>query len=131
MILPLICQHNAQTDPVVLRDRLEKMIPQGYHCLGAFESERLIGIAGYWTGTKFWCGQYLEADNVFILPEYRNSGIGGQLMAWLEARASELGCDRVVLDSYVTLANAHRFYFRRGYEITGFHFTRLVPPESD
>jgi hypothetical protein len=30
----------------------------------------------------------------------------------------------VALDSYVTYAGAHKFYFRRGYEIVGFHFIK-------
>ncbi|MFZ4763724.1 MAG: GNAT family N-acetyltransferase [Roseimicrobium sp.] len=123
-ILPLIELHNAKIAPEVLRRRLEAMIPHGYHCIAAFQEERMVGVAGYWVGAKFWCGEYLEADNVFVLPELRSEGIGAKMMDYLEAKALTLGCKVVALDSYVTFAGAHKFYFRRGYEIAGFHFIR-------
>lgn len=123
-ILPLIEQHNAKLTPAELRRRLEAMIPHGYRCIAAFQHGRMVGVAGYWLGTKFWCGEYLEADNVFVLPELRSAGIGAKLMDHLEHKARELGCKVVALDSYVTYAGAHKFYFRRGYEIVGFHFTK-------
>lgn len=126
-ILPLIEQHNAKLSPEELRRRLELMIPNGYHCIAAFQNERMVGVAGYWHGTKFWCGEYLEPDNVFVLPELRSAGIGAKLMDWLEDKARELGCKCVALDSYVTYAGAHKFYFRRGYEIVGFHFIKKAP----
>ena len=123
-ILPLIEQHNPKQDPAELRRRLEVMIPQGYRCIAAFQGDMMVGVAGYWISAKFWCGEYLEPDNVFVLPELRSAGIGARMMDWLEEKARELGCKLVVLDSYVTYAGAHRFYFRRGYEIAGFHFVR-------
>jgi len=48
------------------------------------------------------------------------------MMDYLEDKARQLQCKLIVLDSYVTYAGAHKFYFRRGYEITGYHFTRAV-----
>jgi GNAT superfamily N-acetyltransferase len=125
-ILPLIEQHNSKLTPAELRRRLDAMVPHGYRCIAAFQGGRMVGVAGYWTGVKFWCGEFLEPDNVFVLPELRSAGIGAKLMDHLEAKAEELGCKLVVLDSYVTYAGAHKFYFRRGYEITGYHFTRPV-----
>ena len=125
-ILPLIEQHNAKQAPEELRRRLEVMIPLGYRCIAAFMGERMVGVAGFWVGAKFWCGEYLEPDNVFVLSELRSAGIGAKLMDYLEGKARTLGCKVIGLDSYVTYAGAHKFYFRRGYEIVGFHFTRPV-----
>lgn len=126
-ILPLIEQHNAKLPPDELRRRLEAMIPHGYRCIAAFLDDRMVGVAGYWLGAKFWCGEYLEPDNVFVLPELRSSGIGAKLMDHLEDKARTLGCKVIALDSYVTYAGAHKFYFRRGYEIVGFHFIKKFP----
>lgn len=125
-ILPLIEQHNAKLAPQEVRRRLEVMIPRGYRCIAAFMGERMVGVAGFWVGAKFWCGEYLEPDNVFVLPELRSAGIGAKMMDYLEEQARTLGCKVIGLDSYVTYAGAHKFYFRRGYEIVGFHFTRAV-----
>jgi GNAT superfamily N-acetyltransferase len=126
-ILPLIQAHNPDIPPEELRGRLEAMVPHGYHCIAAFLDGRIIGVAGYWLGVRFWCGAYMDVDNVVVDPDLRSRGIGKQLMDWLHRKAEELGCQIVVLDSYVTYAGAHRFYFREGYQILGFHFTREVP----
>ena len=125
-ILPLIEKHNAKIEPAELCRRLELMIPQGYYCIAAFEGDRIVGVAGYWLGARFYCGEYMDVDNVVVDESLRSRGIGLKLMDWLHAKAKELGCRVVMLDSYVTLARAHKFYFRQDYEILGYHFSRKV-----
>ncbi len=125
-ILPMIGQLNPKIPAEELKRRLEQMIPKGYHCIAAFNDERMVGVAGYWLGTRFYCGEYMDVDNVVVDETLRSSGIGARMMGWLHAKAVELGVKVVVLDSYVTYAAAHRFYFRQGYEILGFHFNRKV-----
>ena len=123
-ILPLIEKHNAKIEPAELRRRLELMIPQGYHCIAALDGDRIVGVAGYWLGARFYCGEYMDVDNVVVDESLRSRGIGLKLMDWLHAKAKELGCRVVMLDSYVTFARAHKFYFRQDYEIIGYHFSR-------
>ena len=130
LILPLIERHNAKIPPEELHRRLKAMIPCGYHCIAAFEGERIVGVAGYWLGARFYCGEYMDVDNVVVDPDLRSKGVGAKMMDWLEAKARDRGCKVVVLDSYVTYAGAHRFYFRQGYEILGFHFHKPSTPAS-
>lgn len=125
-ILPLIEKHNAKIEPSELRRRLEVMIPHGYHCIAAFEKDHIVGVAGYWLGARFYCGEFMDVDNVVVEESLRSRGIGLKLMDWLHKKSRELGCKVVVLDSYVTFVGAHKFYFRQGYEILGFHFSRKV-----
>ena len=66
----------------------------------------------------------MDVDNVVVDETRRSGGIGAAMMDWLEDHAHALGCKSVMLDSYVTLARAHKFYFRRGYEILGYHFRK-------
>lgn len=124
LILPLIEKHNAKIAPEELRRRLDAMIPHGYHCIAAFLDGCIVGVAGYWLGARFYCGEYMDVDNVVVEESLRSRGIGAQMMTWLENKAQDLGCKVVVLDSYITFAGAHRFYFRRGYHILGFHFSK-------
>lgn len=126
LILPLIEKHNAKIPPDELKRRLEAMIPHGYHCIAAFLDDRIVGVAGYWLGARFYCGEYMDVDNVVVDESMRSRGIGAQMMTWLEDKARSLGCKVVVLDSYVTFEGAHRFYFRRGYHILGFHFSKNI-----
>jgi GNAT superfamily N-acetyltransferase len=130
LILPLIEAHNAKIPPEELRRRLEVMKTHDYHCIAAFLGERIVGVAGYWLGARFYCGEYLDVDNVVVDPSLRSRGIGLRMMEWLHERAAALGCKVVVLDSYVTFAGAHKFYFREGYSIIGYHFSREVPAAS-
>jgi len=117
--------HNGQIGGYErIRRRLEGMIPHGYRCIGAYQGNRMVGVAGYWLGVKFWCGEFLEPDNVFVLPELRSAGIGAKIMDYLEDKARQLGCKMVALDSYVTYHGAHKFYIRRDYEIVGYHFVK-------
>ena len=125
-IMPLIEKHNAKIEPAELRRRLEVMIPHGYHCIAAFEKDRIVGVAGYWLGARFYCGEFMDVDNVVVEESLRSRGIGLKLMDWVHEKSRQLGCKVVVLDSYVTYVGAHKFYFRQGYEILGFHFSRKV-----
>jgi len=127
LILPLIESHNPKIEPAELHRRLEVMRRHDYHCIAAFLDSHIVGVAGYWLGARFYCGEYMDVDNVVVNADLRSQGIGSKMMDWLHAKAAELGCRMVVLDSYVTYAGAHRFYFREGYQILGFHFTRDVP----
>ena len=125
LILPLIEKHNAKIPPEELRRRLEEMMPKGYHCIAASgENGAIVGVAGYWLFSRFYSGLYMDVDNVVVDETRRSGGIGAAMMDWLEDQARSLGCKAVMLDSYVTLARAHKFYFRRGYEILGYHFRK-------
>jgi GNAT superfamily N-acetyltransferase len=126
LILPLIGRHNAKIEPEELRRRLEVMIPHGYHCIAAFGGGRIVGVAGYWLGARFYCGEYMDVDNVVVDESQRSRGVGLKMMDWLHAKARELGCKVVMLDSYVTFTRAHKFYFRQDYEILGYHFSRKI-----
>ena len=124
-IYPLISVLNPGLSEAVFAARLQEMLPKGYQVIGAFDGGRLIGLSGYWINMKFWCGRQLDIDNVVILPEYRSRGVGQQLMEWLEAKALEVKADLIVLDTYSSAHLAHRFYFRNGFTITGYHMTKV------
>jgi GNAT superfamily N-acetyltransferase len=126
LILPLIERHNPKVEPAELRRRLEAMISFGYHGIAAFDGGHMVGVAGYWLGARFYCGEYMDVDNVVVDESLRSRGVGQKLMDWLHDRARELGCKVVVLDSYVTYNRAHKFYIRQDYEILGYHFSRKV-----
>src|SRR6188474_28603 len=91
-ILPMICQLNPKQAPEELERRLGVMIPKGYHCIAAYDGNRMIGVAGYWLGARFYCGEYMDVDNVVVDETLRSRGIGLLLMDWLHAKARELGC---------------------------------------
>ena len=124
IILPLIQKLNPGTALEILKKRLDTMKMHGYHCAGFYLEKKLIGISGFWIGGKFYCGKYMELDNVFIDEKYRSSGYGDLLVNWLEKHARTLGCETIMLDAYVSNTRAHKFYIQRNYEIIGYHFSK-------
>ena len=130
VILPLVQMLNPTLDEALLARRLSEMAGQGYQCAGAYQNEQLVGICGLWVATRFYCGKYLEPDNVVVHPDFRSLGVGQKLMAWVYDYARTLGCEVVELNSYVGSPRAHKFYFDEGFGILGFHFQKKVSEEN-
>lgn len=125
-ILPLAQKANPGLSVYVLRDRLSSMIEYDYHCAGLYLENKLIGISGFWIGSKFYCGKYMELDNVFIEKEHRSTGLGEILVDWLEQHAKNLNCQVIMLDAYTSNTRAHKFYMQKNYEIIGYHFSKTL-----
>ena len=123
-ILPLVKTMNPAAEDSVLASRLRDMIREGYQCAGAYIGERLVGICGLWIGTHFYCGRYIEPDNVVVDDAFRAQGVGRTLMAWVYDYGRSQGCDVCELSCYVGLPRAHTFYFREGFHILGFRFRK-------
>lgn len=120
-IIPLLRILNDAIDERTLQERLEDMQQRNYVCAGVYDQDRLIGICGLWILNKYYVGKHIEPDNVMILPEYRNQGVGEQMMEWVYAYGREQGCVASELNCYVTNDKGIRFWLNQGYRIIGFH----------
>jgi GNAT superfamily N-acetyltransferase len=127
-LLPLIQVLNEKVDEETFQERLKLILEtNNYECVGIFdEQQNLIACSGLWKLVKFYIGKHLEVDNVAVLPEYRNYGLGSHLMAWVEDYAKQEGCVSVELNAYLGNEKAHKFYFKENYKILGFHFQKKV-----
>jgi GNAT superfamily N-acetyltransferase len=123
-IYPLVKQVNPEVSKREFLADLDTMLGLGYRCAGAFVGRKLAGACGIWTGKRFWCGKYMEVDNLVVDKDQRSSGIGALLMRWAEAEAKKSGCQIVMADSYTYNHASHRFYFREGYIIKGYCFVK-------
>ena len=124
IILPLLETINEGTNVVLLKMRLDEMMAAQYHCAGVFVSDRLVGICGAWVLHKHYIGKHIELDNVVILPDYRNDGVGARLIAWLEAWARAENCNGSELNCYVHNSPGVKFWLNQGYKLLGFHFQK-------
>ena len=100
------------------------MILHGYQCVGVFERDKLIGISGIWLLMKYYIGKHIELDNVCILPEYRDKGIGKVLIEWIAEYAKSVGCEATELNCYTENELGQRFWKNQGYEAVGYHFRK-------
>lgn len=107
-------------------EMLTSMLPHNYGQIGVFEGETCIAISGYWTGTKLWCGKYIELDNVVVHAAHRSKGAGKLMSDYLEEKAKALNCSILTLDAYSNNFKAHRFYYNQGFAPRGFHFIKIL-----
>lgn len=105
---------------------LDKMLLLNYKQVIVKDGDKVIGLSGFWIGTKLWCGDYLELDNVIVTQEARGTGAGKLLATYLEEKAKQLGCSILALDAFVGNFKAHRFYYDQGYAARGYHFVKIL-----
>jgi len=106
---------------------LDGMLPNNrYGQVAAFHEDICIGIAGFWIGTKVWCGTYLEIDNLVVAQKFRSLGAGKMMFDYLSNKASNEGCNMMALDSYTNNFKAHKFFYNEGFGPKGFHFIRIL-----
>ena len=106
--------------------QLDEMLPHNYFQVGAFDGDRCVGISGVWIGNKLWCGKYLEIDHIVIRNEIRSKGIGKRLVDFLKTLAEKEQCNSIGLDSFTFNHQSHKFFFREGFEIKGFHLVHVL-----
>ena len=123
-IIPLLKQLNKNETEHTLSERVLEMSTQNYECVGIFNSNKLIGIAGLWFQTRHYCGRSIEPDHVIIHKDYRSKGLGKLLFDWIYKYAQSKGCSATELNTYVGNPASHKFYYNEGYEILGFHFVK-------
>ncbi len=126
LLYPFILLLNPKLARGEYESCLKEMLQKGYRAVAAFLNNEAVGVSGFWTGCKFWCGRYLEIDNFVVAESMRGQGVGQALLRWLEETAARENNSAVMLDAYVTNPEAHRFYFREGYSIPGYHFLKKL-----
>ena len=95
-----------------------------YHCFGFKEKGKCIAVSSGWITVRLYSGKQLEVDNVIVNPSHQSKGIGALFLTEIENWALNNECQTVELNTYVTNSRSHKFYFKRGYEILGFHFQK-------
>ncbi len=125
-LYPLIKQLN----PTITRRQfgilLDAALGEGYRCFGGFQGKKMVATCGAWVMTRFWCGKFMEVDNVVVDKALRNSGLGKILLDEVEKIAKHEGCQMMLAASYTHNTASHRFYFREKYIIRGFVFTKEI-----
>lgn len=124
--LHIIQQLTAGVTKEKYSEMLDTMLANGYRQVGAFENGECIGVSGFWIGVKIYSDKYVELDNVIVDKNHRSKKVGKLLCDWIIAEARQKGCKTAMLDAYVENRDAHRFYFREGYIIRGFHFLKSL-----
>ena len=125
---PLLRQLRPHLDESEFLPAVRRMEPHGFRLAYAEDgSGEVRAVAGYRVTEMLRTGLMLEVDDLVTDAPARSGGYGKALMEWLLAEAAALGCSVLELDSGVQRHDAHRFYFREGMHILGYHFSRSLP----
>lgn len=127
-VIPLVEKLNSyKISYEILKKRFYEMIAQkNYECAVIYDGNKLIGVSGLWFCTRHYSGRSVEPDHVYIDEAYRNKGLGRQFFNWIYDYAKERGYEAIELNTYVSNAQSHKFYFNEGFKILGFHFLKKL-----
>ena len=97
---------------------------KNYRLLVSFYNNKPIAIASLTEGFLIYCGKYMQISNLYVNKSYRNLGVAKSLISVAENYAKKSHCNLLSLDSYVTNKASHKTYFREGFNIKAYHFTK-------
>lgn len=95
---------------------------EGYR-LAFLELDGVIrSVAGFRLLNLLFSGRTLYIDDLVTRDSDQSRGFGAALFEWIADYAREHDCQHLTLDSGVQRFAAHRFYLKRGMDITSHHF---------
>jgi GNAT superfamily N-acetyltransferase len=115
-------------DPISLRPIFNRaLVSASKTYLCATNEKRVIGFGSFTVKDNLWPEGYLGyVDELVVDNEYRNKGIGKQLLEKLVTVARQKGCCRIELDSAFYRKKSHRFYRRNGFETRAYVFSKVL-----
>ena len=102
-----------------MRQKFDQYQKKGSHILlCATENKQLVGsVMGVICGELYGnCRPFLVLENMIIDQKYRNRGIGTELIAEMEKRASQRNCTQIILVTESDRVDACKFYESVGYK---------------
>ncbi|MCK6407121.1 MAG: GNAT family N-acetyltransferase [Rhodocyclaceae bacterium] len=112
--------------PAGYADRLCAVFANGGRMAVVTDGESVRAVALWRLIENTYEGRRLYVDDLVTDEAQRSQGFGKMLFDWLQAKARQLGCDVIALDSGVQRAGAHKFYFREGMHVPSFCFRKVI-----
>ena len=106
-------------------DRMAVVFANGGRMAVGVEAGEVVCVA-VWRLLEKAEGRRMFVDDLVSDAVRRSRGAGRLLLGWLEAKARNLGCGALALDSGVQRQDAHRFYFREGMAIFAYSFKKVL-----
>lgn len=120
--------HLSSADEFV--ERWQRQARSGYRLAAQFLDDEPVALTGFRIHENLVHGRHLYVDDLVADGAARSRGYGGRLFKYLIEAAKAEGCAKLLLDTPVANAGAHRFYYRQGLLITAFRFGLQVEPQS-
>lgn len=88
------------------------------------ENDEVYAVAGIRVRETLFWGKTLYVDDLVTNEKQRSHGYGKKILTFIEDFAKKNECQHLQLDSGVHRPKAHKFYFREGFHIRGFFFSK-------
>ncbi len=125
-VYPVMHELRTELSESDFRDVYSAGYQDGYRVVALFDEGECRAAAGYHLTQGFLHVRFMYVDDLVTSARWRSNGYGRALSRYLCEVARANGCSNVQLDSGTQRTDAHRFYFREGYVITSFHFSRKI-----
>lgn len=109
---------HAESNRATIREAIVRHIISGGLLVARDETETIVGFVMFGPESE----QYEQdvsrgiVQNIVVRPEYRNEGIGTELLSTAESELREVDFETVSLSVLADNEAARRFYARQGYE---------------
>ena len=92
----------------------------------------VMPVADSWIEDTWTTGDRIgEIESLSVLPAYRGSGLGSELLERLESHLRDLGVEDLILGALAGNADAIRLYQRRGYRPTWLYLSKFAGRERE
>lgn len=100
--------------------------PAGYRLLGIFEEgkQNAVAVCGFHEAYNLASGHHIHIDDLVTMPQSRLKGYASRLLEEVRRIGAASGASKIHLNVHVggERADAHRLYFKNGFEIQAYHF---------
>jgi len=111
-------EHRIDFDPAELRQAMNEMFVReglGFFMIARSDGQT-VGIAAIsFAWTLEHCGPAAWLDELHVLPEYRDRGIGSLLLDGVIAEVKRAGCRAIDLEVEADHSRAEKLYLRKGF----------------
>ncbi|WP_123025725.1 GNAT family N-acetyltransferase [Mycolicibacterium stellerae] len=92
----------------------------------------VMRVADSWIEDTWRTGDRIgEIESLSVLPDYRGTGLGSELLDRLETHLHDLGVEDLILGALAGNADAIRLYERRGYQPTWLYLSKFAGRERN
>jgi len=123
---PVLSQLRPHIQQAGFVEQVRRLATDGYRLCSLRDKDVVRVVAGFRVSESFAWGKYLYVDDLVSAEADRSRGYGGAMFDWLVAHARSMQCDQLHLESGVQRFGAHRFYLRKGMNISSHHFQLVL-----
>ena len=99
---------------------------EGYQLAALIKDNDIKALAGFRVAHNLFMGRHLYVDDLISEQDQRSLGYGELLITWLREFAIKENCSYLHLDSGTHRHEAHKFYFKQGFNIASYHFSEKL-----